>query len=449
MDGSETHLVDRLDERGLIDRWGFLIFALGGAIGILVAKSTGLPPVLVAAAAAVTMVLYAALVQSKGTGRLRADQAGDNCYYLGLIYTLTSLAYAIFLFDPANTATTIVQGFGIALLTTIMGLVLRVFFNQTRVDLVQTEDTARIELADAAGRLKAELAAAVVSMNDFGRSTRQSLEELSAGVVAALEAVQASASKAVGDAAEETTRSIRTAGEEAMKSVADTAARASTAIGDTANQATHAVTEQTNEAVARTRRLSTATEKVVAGIEKHVGVISGVEKTTTGITAGLTALESAASATRGSMEALQARAREVDQAEAGVAEVGRELRDIASQLVGHMQGFDGAADRFDFLIAARLEEVRRTPSELATRVAAEIETAVAAIRSSLQALAAAQTETADSLTRDAAQGSAAIARHNEALEGELARSRENVAKVHSALVEMTDGLAARIEAHAG
>lgn len=129
MDGSETHLVDRLDERGLIDRWGFLIFALGGAIGILVAKSTSLPPVLVAAAAAMTMVLYAALVKTKGTGRLRADQAGDNCYYLGLIYTLTSLAYAIFLFDPANTATTIVQGFGIALLTTIMGLVLRVFFD--------------------------------------------------------------------------------------------------------------------------------------------------------------------------------------------------------------------------------------------------------------------------------------------------------------------------------
>lgn len=173
MEPRRTGLIDRLAERGLVDRWGFLLFALGGAACILVAKHSGLSPVLVAAAAAITMVLYAAVTQAKGTGRLRGDQAGDNCYYLGLIYTLTSLAYAIFLFDPAETATTIVQGFGIALATTIMGIVLRVFFNQTRVDLVETEDTARLELADAAGRLKAELAATVVSMNDFGRRTRQ------------------------------------------------------------------------------------------------------------------------------------------------------------------------------------------------------------------------------------------------------------------------------------
>ena len=58
-----------------------------------------------------------------------------------------------------------------------MGLVLRVFFSQSRVDLVQTEDTARIELAEAAGRLKVELSSAVVSMNDFSRQTRQALQD--------------------------------------------------------------------------------------------------------------------------------------------------------------------------------------------------------------------------------------------------------------------------------
>ena len=154
MTENSSSTVDRLAERGLIDRWGFLLFALLGSSAILIANSLNMAPIPVAAGAALTMVGYAALVQTSGSGRLRADQAGDNCYYLGLIYTLCSLAYAIFLFDPANTATTVVQGFGIALTTTIMGLVLRVFFSQSRVDLVQTEDTARIELAEAAGRLK-------------------------------------------------------------------------------------------------------------------------------------------------------------------------------------------------------------------------------------------------------------------------------------------------------
>lgn len=448
MQSSRTGLIDRLAERGLIDRWGFLAFALGGAGCILIAKHSGLSPVLVAAAAAIAMVLYAAVTQAKGTGRLRGDQAGDNCYYLGLIYTLTSLAYAIFLFDPAETATTIVQGFGIALATTIMGIVLRVFFNQTRVDLVETEDTARLELADAAGRLKAELAATVVSMNDFGRRTRQSLEELSEAVVEALGNVQSAATQAVNAAAEQTTTSIRTAGEEAVRAVTETATRASEAIGDTASQATQAVTEQTSEAVARTRRLSTATEKVVAGIEKHVGVIGEVERTTSGITAGLAALETAATATLFSMEALDARARYVDEAEEGVVGAGRTLRDVAAELVGHVKGFDGAADRFDRLVAARLEEVRLVPAEIAGRAAEQIDHSVAAIRNSLELLARAQAESAANLVRDAGKGSAMIARHNEAMEAELARSRDNVAKVHSALVEMTDGLAARVEAHA-
>lgn len=446
---ARMNLVDRLAERGLIDRWGFMVFALGGAGAILIAKSAGLPPVLVAAAAAITMVLYATVVQFKGTGRLGSDQAGDNCYYLGLIYTLTSLAYAIFLFDPANTATTIVQGFGIALATTIMGLILRVFFNQTRADLVQTEDTARLELADAAGRLKAELSATVVSMNDFGRRTRQSLEELSEAVIASLLGVQSTATSSLGETIAQTTRSIREIGDEAMRSVTETASRASDAIADTASKSTQAVTEQTNEAVGRAKRLSTATDKVVTGIEKHVEMLGTVDRTTTGIAAGLTALESAAVATRHSMESISARACEVDKAEAGVADVGRELRDVTAGLTAQFHAFDGAAERFDALIAARLEEVRRTPDEIAKRAADEVQRAAASIRSSLEEFAAAQGELTANLVRGANEGSATMSRHNEALEADLARSRANVAKLHSALVEMTDDLATHVEAKVG
>lgn len=231
--------------------------------------------------------------------------------------------------------------------------------------------------------------------------------------------------------------------------MADTAARASGAIGETASQATQAVTEQASEAVARSRRLSTATEKVVAGIEKHVGVIGEVEKTASGITAGLAALETAAKATLFSMEALDARTRHVNSAEEGVADVGRALRDAAAELVSHVKNFNGAAERFDTLVTARLDEVRRVPTEVAERAAEQIDRAVAAIRESLELLATAQSEAAANLVRDAGEGSAVIARHNEAMEAELARSRGNVAKVHAALVEMTDGLAARLEAHAG
>src|SRR3954471_7408763 len=119
MSGARNSLVDRLKERGFVDRWGFLSFAGVGALLILLAKHSGGNPVHIALVAAGAMLLYAVMVYRTGTGRLRGDQAGDNCYYLGLIYTLTSLAYAIFVFDPSSQAQTIIQGFGIALATTI------------------------------------------------------------------------------------------------------------------------------------------------------------------------------------------------------------------------------------------------------------------------------------------------------------------------------------------
>ena len=130
MEKRKITLIDRLRDRGFVDQYGFLVFALGGGIAIVAAKYTNAPAGWVTIGAIALMGLYALIISRSGSGRLRSDQAGDNCYYLGLIYTLSSLAYAIFFFDPSNTATTIVQGFGIALATTVLGLVLRVFFNQ-------------------------------------------------------------------------------------------------------------------------------------------------------------------------------------------------------------------------------------------------------------------------------------------------------------------------------
>jgi len=45
-----------LEDRGWIDRWGFLLFAFGGAAGILLAKTFGVTAIPVAAGAAAAMV---------------------------------------------------------------------------------------------------------------------------------------------------------------------------------------------------------------------------------------------------------------------------------------------------------------------------------------------------------------------------------------------------------
>lgn len=422
-----------LEERGWIDRWGFLLFAFGGAAGILIAKAADLTAIPVAAGAAIAMVAYAFVVQTSGTGRLRADQAGDNCYYLGLIYTLISLAYAIFFFDPATTATTVVQGFGVALATTIMGLILRVFFSQSRVDLVETEDSARIELADAAGRLKAELQAMTVSMSDYGRETRQALEELRAQIVSDLVDVQGQAAKAIAETVAVASEAISTASLSSRDGVAAMSA-----------EATAAVNQQSTEAIARAKRMSTATDKIVAGIEKHAEAMGGIERSSTAIAASLVTLESAADRTQQNLGELSRRAEELAGAQTTLATTGDDLRSAVAGMVDQVKGFDATTIRFDTTLKARLEELKDVPGDMAARTAEAFQRASSAMQEQFTAIAGGQQDFVNQLSLRTEESVAMLDRHNAAMEEELSRSRDNVTKVHGALVEMTGDLVSRV-----
>jgi len=409
-------IVDRLADRGVIDRYGFLTFAFGGAGLIVLAKALGVPALMVAVCAAAAIVLYAVLVQRTGTGRLRSDQAGDNCYYLGLIYTLASLAYAIFTFDPADTATTIVQGFGVALATTIIGLVLRVYFNQSRPDIAEAETTARLELAAASAKLKAELSRSVVSMNDFSRQTRQSLEEMRDEVIAGMQTVRENAEQSVLE----------------MKA-----------------QATAAVTESSEAAVSGTRKLSTATTKVVSGMESHAAALAGLEATQQHISAGLAALESAAQRSQSILETLAEQSGNVGRLHTSAAETVEGLVGAAALLNQHVQGLNASTERLEGILVDKLAEVQAVPRTVAETAVSGIAEALERLRLDLQNVTKAQAAVVADLAGQVRESADIASRHNSALEQEVAKSRDNVAKVHSALVDMTDRLATRAEARVG
>lgn len=409
-------IVDRLADRGLIDRFGFLVFAFGGAALIVVAKALGVAALMVAIFAAGAIVGYAALIQRTGTGRLRSDQAGDNCYYLGLIYTLASLAYAIFTFDPADTATTIVQGFGVALATTIIGLVLRVYFNQSRPDLAESETTARLELAAASAKLKAELSRSVVNLNQFSRQTRQSLEELRDEIVASLQTTK--------DSAERT-------------------------IQDMSRQATAVVNENAEAAVAGTRKLNTATTKVVSGMESNVAALAGMEGSQNQISESLRALEGAASRSQSILENLVTQSSSIGELQNGAASAVRDLVGAAALLNQHVNGLNASTERLESVLVDKLAKVQAVPKTVAESAVAGIAEAIERVRRDLDAIVQTQAGIVEGLAEQVKQGAEIASRHNTALEGEIARSRENVAKVHAALVDMTGQLAEHAEARIG
>jgi hypothetical protein len=62
-----------------------------------------------------------------------------NLYYIGFLYTLTSLGVSLWQFSSTEGAETIVTNFGVAIASTIFGVALRVLFNQMRQDPVEVE----------------------------------------------------------------------------------------------------------------------------------------------------------------------------------------------------------------------------------------------------------------------------------------------------------------------
>jgi hypothetical protein len=155
----------------------FLVFVSIGAAYIVWAKLAGAPGILVTVIPLGLMLVYALTLGFARYFRLRDDQAGDNLYYLGFLYTLTSLGVSLWQFSVSQGAEGIVTNFGIAIASTILGVALRVVFNQMRQDPIEVERTARLELADAARRVKQELDGTAFEFASFRRATQQMSEE--------------------------------------------------------------------------------------------------------------------------------------------------------------------------------------------------------------------------------------------------------------------------------
>ena len=152
----------------------FMGFVAAGSAYIILAKLWGIDAFLVTFVPVAVMVVYAVLIVLARGLRLRDDQSGDNLYYMGFLFTLTSLGVSLYQFSAQHAAEEIVRNFGIAIGSTIAGIGLRVIFNQMRRDPVEVEHASRLELAEAARRVRRELDSSVVEFGYFRRTAQQS-----------------------------------------------------------------------------------------------------------------------------------------------------------------------------------------------------------------------------------------------------------------------------------
>ncbi len=160
---------------GLLSGLLFFAIVLVGSGYIVFSKLHDFSAFFVTTVPVLIMIGYALVLGFARLFRLRDDQSGDNLYYMGFLFTLTSLAVSLYQFSAAGSAEQIVQNFGIAIASTITGITLRILFNQMRRDPVEVEATARMELAEASRRVKRELDSTVLEFAYFRRMTQQSI----------------------------------------------------------------------------------------------------------------------------------------------------------------------------------------------------------------------------------------------------------------------------------
>ena len=140
------------------------------------------------------------------------DLAGDNSYYLGLLFTLGSMAFALYDFRaevqcPSNATGVqqIISNFGIALATTIVGIFLRVTLHQMRVDPADLEAMTRIELTEAADRLRATLDSVTTGLGRFHEELLQRSIDVSAELLDAVRKTAVEVNVQTGEAARKMT----------------------------------------------------------------------------------------------------------------------------------------------------------------------------------------------------------------------------------------------------
>jgi hypothetical protein len=233
---------------------GYIIFSKLHDFGAFAVTSV---PVLI-------MIGYGVLLGAR-LFRLRDDQAGDNLYYMGFLFTLTSLAVSLYQFSAAGSAEQIVQNFGIAIASTISGIALRILFNQMRRDPVEVEATARLELAEASRRVKRELESAILEFGYFRRATQQSMSD-------AMDEVRESIDRVREQFAGEAEQLAIAAG----RPLDETSGRSAETLGDL-NERTVEILDVSRQLVLEGEQLARSTTNVVKAIDFMLAKLSAVQ----------------------------------------------------------------------------------------------------------------------------------------------------------------------------
>jgi hypothetical protein len=138
--------------RILVTKAVFIITLITGLSLYILAAFIALPTIIQHLIPIASLLIYAVLIYIFPKERRDVSDA-DNAYYMGFIFTMTSLAFSLYQIqtDASNNinVSKLVQSFGVALSSTIFGIFLRIILSPRRQDIDSQEDLARTALQDS------------------------------------------------------------------------------------------------------------------------------------------------------------------------------------------------------------------------------------------------------------------------------------------------------------
>jgi hypothetical protein len=414
--------LDRTSRRpGRSTAWArapFLIFALGGMSLLAALKFYEVNPYVIAGISGALIVVYGVAVGLLPVLKIREDQLGDNCYYLGFLYTLTSLSWALWKFAEFNDIAEIISNFGIALFSTIIGIIARVFINQARIDTGQAERDARMALTEAMIDFRLRLDDAVIAMRSFCSQTQQ----------------------IAGDA-------IRANAESAGKALDESVAR----IGQTSSSVLTRIEEAFEEFSGNTKKLNQVAAGTVKALETLINRLEQMEPPSDLISKRLdVVMESAEKAGALLRERLEADERAISEAAQRMKDMEERLRSATGWISSASSGLGGVSDASMRAVGAAQTASKQLIDLTATMANAisEQERLIASTRTNAEVLNGGIIETQKKLAEQARESletlTGALRSHNEAMAAELERARRMTSDTGTALADMTDALTRRV-----
>ncbi|GHT85651.1 hypothetical protein AGMMS49543_17400 [Betaproteobacteria bacterium] len=114
------------------------------------------------------MAVYIGLGLTRSREDVSDEKFADSCYYLGFIFTISSIIFGLFdLPQIGAKMSEIAVRFGAAMVTTVAGLVVRVYLVNFRADLNDAMDSAEAGVIAASQRLGEQLAMELEKMREF------------------------------------------------------------------------------------------------------------------------------------------------------------------------------------------------------------------------------------------------------------------------------------------